>query len=476
MRWPLRYQIMVPMAAVMLLAVIFVEGVGALLSVRDTESKIAGQIHEVARIAAEANFPLTAPVLQQMKALSGAELVVVDKSGNTLATSGPTLDASTRAQESTPREATDLVGSNRVELDGRSFFHTIVATRPATGNGGGNARLHILFPEEDYQRAWQREVYPPMVFIVVALPIVLILSHFTASKIAARVGRLHQQVDRIARGEFHEMALPQGDDEIRSLAGAVNRMATMLAGYEQEVRRTERMRTLAHLGGGIAHQLRNSATGCAMAVDLHADECPLGAASETLAVAKRQLRLMEEYIQRFLQLGKTSETPAMQSVDLAALVDDLVPLVAPSARHAGVELVWQSPDGSFTISGNTERLSQTIINLLVNAIEAAAHGDSRSGSVARVAIKIVPKLPNRIVLSVADSGSGPSEAVQQNLFEPFVTGKPDGVGLGLSVAREIVEDHGGQLSWHRDSNMTHFTVELPTKIAEAHFVEIAGCR
>ena len=50
----------------------------------------------------------------------------------------------------------------------------------------------------------------------------------------------------------------------------------MLAGYEEEVRRTERMRTLAHLGGGIAHQLRNSATGCAIAVDLHAEECPLG--------------------------------------------------------------------------------------------------------------------------------------------------------------------------------------------------------
>jgi signal transduction histidine kinase len=476
MRWPLRYQIMVPMAAVMLLAVIFVEGVGALLSVRDTESQIAAQIHEVARIAAEANFPLTAPVLQQMKALSGAELVVVDKQGDTLATSGPQLDAMTRVQKSTWEGPTGLAGSNRIELDGRSFFHTIVSTRTASGDGGGNARLHILYPEEDYQRAWQREVYPPMGFIAVALPIVLVLSHFTASKIAARVGRLHRQVDRIARGEFHEMALPKGDDEIRSLAGAVNRMATMLAGYEQEVRRTERMRTLAHLGGGIAHQLRNSATGCAMAVDLHADECPLGTDSETLTVAKRQLRLMEKYIQRFLQLGKASETPAMQSVDLAALVDDLIPLVAPSARHAGVELVWQPPVDSFFVSGNTERLSQTIINLLVNAIEAAAQSDSHSGSLARVTIKVVAKSPDRIVLSVADTGSGPSETVQQTLFEPFVTGKPDGVGLGLSVAREIVEEHGGQLSWHRDGNMTHFTVDLPIEIAEAHFVKTAGCR
>ncbi|MEX2091048.1 MAG: HAMP domain-containing sensor histidine kinase [Pirellulales bacterium] len=474
MRWPLRYQIMVPMAAVMLLAVVFVEGVGALLAVRDTESQIAAQIHEVARIAAEANFPLTAPVLRQMKALSGAELIVVDDQGRTNATSGPLGDVHGLSNDATPHTLAGLSGSERVELQDRSYFHTVVST-PALG-GDGSARLHILFPEAEYQRAWQREVYPPLGFMVVALPIVLVLSHVTASRIAARVGRLHQQVDRIAHGEFQQFALPDGDDEIRALAGAVNRMAGMLAGYAEEVRRTERMRTLAHLGGGIAHQLRNSATGCAMAVDLHADECPLGEASETLAVAKRQLRLMEQYIQRFLQLGKSSETPAMQSIDLAALVEDLLPLVEPSARHAGVELVWRRGDGAAIVPGNAERLGQTVINLLVNAIEAAAQAGARAGSPARVCIELARKSPECVTLSVADTGSGPADDVQQTLFDPFVTGKPDGVGLGLSVAREIVEQHGGRIAWHRADQMTYFTVELPTEAAEARCVETAGCR
>ena len=75
--------------------------------------------------------------------------------------------------------------------------------------GDEPARLHILFPEEEYDRAWQREVYPPMGFVAVALPIVLLLSIATASRIAARVGRLHQQVDRIADGEFQQFELPQ---------------------------------------------------------------------------------------------------------------------------------------------------------------------------------------------------------------------------------------------------------------------------
>jgi len=465
---------MVPMAAVMLLAVIFVEGVGAWLSVHDTESQIAAQIHEVARIAAEANFPLTAPVLRQMKALSGAELIVIDGQGKTIATSGLLVDGSSLSKDVTPLAPSELSRSKRVHLQDRSYFHSVVSA-PALG-GDGSSRLHILFPEDEYQRAWQREVYPPLGFVALALPVVLLVSHGAASRIAARVGRLHQQVDRIAHGEFQQFALPRGDDEIRALAGAVNRMASMLADYEQEVRRTERMRTLAHLGGGIAHQLRNSATGCAMAVDLHADECPLGEASETLSVAKRQLRLMEQYIQRFLQLGKSSETSAMQSIDLTALVDDLLPLVEPSARHVGVELVWQRASGPAPVVGNAERLGQTVINLLVNAIEAAAQGEIDSGSKARVVIEIEQKSPDCVTLSIADTGSGPAEGVQQTLFDPFVTGKPDGVGLGLSVAREIVEQHGGQIAWHRADNMTHFTVELPTESAEARRVETAGCR
>ncbi len=474
MRWPLRYQIMVPMAAVMLLAVIFVEGVGALLAVRDTESQIAAQIHEVARIASQANFPLTAPVLRQMKALSGAELIAVDADGRTIASSDSLGDVHGLSKDVTPRTLSGLSDSERVQLQDRSYFHTVVST-PALG-GDGSARLHILFPEAEYQRAWQREVYPQLGFVVVALPIVLLLSHVAASRIAARVGRLHQQVDRIADGEFQQFALPNGDDEIRALAGAVNRMAAMLAGYEHEVRRTERMRTLAHLGGGIAHQLRNSATGCAMAVDLHANECPLGEASETLGVAKHQLRLMEQYIQRFLQLGKPGETPAMQPINLAALVEDLLPLVEPSARHAGVELIWRRDDGAAIVPGNAERLGQTIINLLVNAIEAAAQGGVRAGSPCRVCIDLARKSPDCVTLTVADTGSGPADDVQQTLFDPFVTGKPDGVGLGLSVAREIVEQHGGQIAWHRADQLTYFTVKLPTQSAEAPCVEAAGCR
>jgi signal transduction histidine kinase len=253
-------------------------------------------------------------------------------------------------------------------------------------------------------------------------------------------------------------------------------MSAMLAGYERDVRRTERMRTLAHLGGGIAHQLRNSATGCALAVDLHSKECPNGGESSTLVVAKRQLQLMEEYLQRFLQLGKTSSLSAIGALDVAALIEDLLPLVEPAARHAGVQLRWLPGAGSSKVVGNAERLGQVVINLMLNAIEAAAANCAATGTTGRIVVELSRDADDRLALVVADSGAGPAENVQQSLFEPFVTEKPDGVGLGLSVVREIVEQHGGEISWHRAGGMTYFSVELPCETTEMSRVEAVGCR
>ena len=60
-----------------------------------------------------------------------------------------------------------------------------------------------------------------------------------------------------------------------------------------------------------------------------------------------------------------------------------------------------------------------------------------------------------------DSGPGPAPEVAARLFEPFVTGKPEGVGLGLAVARQVAEAHGGTIGWRRDGNLTCFAIELP---------------
>jgi signal transduction histidine kinase len=462
MRWPLRRQIMLPMAAIMLLTVLTLGGVGAMLAVRATKARIAVQIAGVTRILQTSNFPLTDAVLRQMKDLSGAEMFVLDDDARLISTSGsarqflPLISRQPRAERDRPV----ISLGDRLWTRNGGFFHTVM---PLAGRRSADraTTLHIFYPEEDYRRAWQRAVYPSLALVALALPAVMLLAGLTASRISRRMSRLQQQVDHIAHGDFQQLALSDRDDEIRALGEAVNRMAAMLARYEDDVRRTERMRTLAHLGGGIAHQLRNSATGCRIALDLHAEQCSTDDDDECLAVAKTQLRLMDEYIQRFLRLGKPSHGRSAANVDLAALVDELVPLVRPAARHAGVTLDWQMPTDHVTVTGDTATLTQLVINLLINAIEAAAQGSLQSHAPGRVCVALSKPSADQILLTVSDSGPGPPDDVRDRLFEPFVTSKVDGAGLGLSVARDVAQQHGGRLFWQRVGDMTQFCVELP---------------
>jgi signal transduction histidine kinase len=109
----------------------------------------------------------------------------------------------------------------------------------------------------------------------------------------------------------------------------------------------------------------------------------------------------------------------------------------------------------FTITGDADALRQLFVNLLINALEALGE----IGGKGRIEIE-VGRADEKIVVKISDSGPGPDEKVADRLFEPFVTAKPEGTGLGLYVARQTVESHGGKIRWHRQNELTCFEVEL----------------
>ena len=342
-----------------------------------------------------------------------------------------------------------------VELTGSVYLsqRTAIVGR---GPGGESGSLVVLYSQERWSAATWQAAYPALVAGAVAVLAVVVVTTLLAQRFVRPIRRLGDQTARIAQGDFTPVGVGKVDDELRDLAVSINRMTERLSQYEREVRRSEQLRTLGQLGAGMAHQLRNAATGGRMAIELHQRQCA-AAGGEDLEVALRQLRLMESYLQRFLTLSRPKRQ-VHEIVPLAALVDDVCALVRPACLHAGIELTALKPAEPLCVQGDAEELRQLVVNLALNAVDATS---GHAQSPARIVVALEPIDASRCALCVRDSGPGPSAEVSARLFEPFVTGKPEGTGLGLFVARQIAEDHGGSIRWQRVEGMTEFRVELP---------------
>lgn len=458
MRWPLRNQILLPVAALLLVTLLGVSITSVALAVRRTEGRIESQLRDVARTLSESSFPLTNNVLRQMRGLSGAEFLLADEAGRIVAASRSPLAL---VELPSGREAANweqLTLTQAVPIGEERYFH--IALRLQRGGFSPQPMLlHILYPERQYREALWEAVFPPAAIGGVALVLAVLLGTGIASRVSRPIGQLRSHVEQIAEGDFRPMPLPARNDEILDLATAINHMAEMLARYETEIRRSEQLRTLGQLGGGLAHQMRNAVTGCRMALELHHRECPMTADCESLTVAVRQLTLIEQHLRRFLSLGNTRSRPH-QEVSLATVIENVLPLVRPAAAHVGVKLQTRFPDQSIQVQADNEALEQLLVNLLLNAIEAASSGEQATAAQKRVVIEL-RRDAERAVLEVSDSGPGPADHVNQSLFDPLVTEKPDGIGLGLSVARAIVEQHDGEIRWQRRDGMTCFWIEIP---------------
>ncbi len=426
------------------------------VTTRWAEQREREHLDEVVSAITDSGFPLSSTVLRRMSALSAAELVVIDGAGR--AVTGPSWlgnQVEPTLAELPSSKQHEIWSQPVIELAGRSFF---AARVPLVSQSfpGCELSMVVLYPEDRWVAMRNQLMIGPLVVGLIGIVVLSVAVTLAARRVVAPLEGLRKCAMVIAEGNFAPISLPNRNDEVRDLTVALNAMAEQLSQYEITVRQNERLRTLGQIGGGLAHQLRNAATGARMALDLHARSCPSNREDPSVGIAVRQLMLMEVTIQRILTLGQPRRW-ARDSVCLSSLVAETVELLSPAFQHADVALGFVAPNEALIVSGDTKALEQVTWNLLFNALEAVQQtiGD-RDVSVT------LEHGPSDIVrFVVEDSGCGPADAMTDRLFEPFATDKPDGTGLGLAVVKTIVEEHSGTLEWQRVDRRTRFIVELP---------------
>ncbi|MAT15142.1 MAG: hypothetical protein CMJ46_07710 [Planctomyces sp.] len=225
------------------------------------------------------------------------------------------------------------------------------------------------------------------------------------------------------------------------------------AAREREAMRSQQMKTLAELATGVAHEIRNPLTSIKMLIQ--ADRQRLekqGMPSEDLELVEHEIRRMERSVSSLLDYARPSR-PERKVISLQQILDRTRMLVEGRAKSAGIRLKLDSPETPVEVVADSEQIQQLLLNLILNAFDAMPDGGE---------LKIeLNQEESEAVVRIIDSGSGIAPDILDRLFDPFVTNKKSGVGLGLGISRRIAEEHKGSLHGFNLEEGACFELHLP---------------
>jgi len=233
---------------------------------------------------------------------------------------------------------------------------------------------------------------------------------------------------------------------------------------QSELARLARLSELGEMASTLAHELNqplaaiaNYTQGCVRLL-----KAPGGAASPQLKealeeTARQSLRAGDiiRHLREFVSRGETDRSTA----DVRKLIEEAGALALVGSREQDVRSVFQFAADAGNILVDRIQIQQVLINLIRNAMEAMRGRKRRE-----LVVRAWRNDEDHVVIEVADTGPGISEDIAARLFQPFVTSKPNGMGIGLSISRRIVEAHGGTLVAKRNAEGgATFRLELPVE-------------
>ncbi len=296
--------------------------------------------------------------------------------------------------------------------------------------------LIITYRSEVVDAAKRQAILPLAVVAAAGLVLVFVLGFLTSGALARPLERLAGQAKALP---LTDVAPVGGGAELDHLVEAMNRMLA-------EVRRAERLGVMGQMAAGVAHEIRNPLSSMKMTVQMMREGVKDVEAFDLILREIERLELIAA------ELTGASQPLRKEPVKLAGVVDDVLELMRRRLEHLGVRVEKQYAPVS-EIQVDVARFKRCVMNLVLNGAQAMP-----AGGPLRVAL--APR-DGRVRFSVTDAGAGVPAEVGARVFEPFVTTKQDGVGLGLALTKRIVEDHGGAIGYDTAPGGTTFWIELP---------------
>ncbi|MBT8370251.1 MAG: PAS domain-containing protein, partial [Deltaproteobacteria bacterium] len=224
---------------------------------------------------------------------------------------------------------------------------------------------------------------------------------------------------------------------------------------QDEVRRQEKMAAVGGLAAGVAHEVRNPLSSIKALATFFAGQFEDGSEShEAAKVMVQEVDRLNRAITELLEFSRPTDLKR-QASDIRLLIFRSIQLVQQDAANKSVDIKVNTKEDICPAWIDPDRLTQCLLNLYLNAIQAMEDGGT-------LTIKCTPGAADNFNIVISDTGSGmPAEQINK-IFDPYYTTKSKGTGLGLAIVQKIVEAHGGDTSVHSISdNGTTFSISIP---------------
>ena len=354
------------------------------------------------------------------------------------------LDPTIQELTALSHPASGIVGGNEIATApiGKSGSHLIlIRPVPSPGHTFSNG---VLFPAlglavvcGGFGLVLARTIVRPLEGLTQWLPNLDVEPHTTVDPIAPEI--LHRR------------------DEIGKLARALEETVSRLQREQQLRQQSERLATLGRIATSLAHEIKNPAA----AIGMHADVLLQAAKveqKESLGLIREEVERITDLVNQWLFVAK-ARPGERKTHDLGELLKILCRRLAPAFEHAKVSMSLKVENEAM-VEVDSTRIEQALRNLLINAAQSM----SRGGEV-QAHLELIGTSVN---LKIQDMGPGFSEEALQRFGEPFFSEKEGGMGIGLTLAKDVIEAHGGSIRPENQASGGAMVIcELPLKITKA---------
>jgi two-component system nitrogen regulation sensor histidine kinase NtrY len=292
----------------------------------------------------------------------------------------------------------------------------------------------------------------------------ILLSSWAAARVTRPVEQLAHAAQEVAAGNWNARVDVNGDDELGQLADSFNRMTTEMLSQQERLVQAERVAAWRELARRLAHELKNPLFPLQLTVEnlVRARQQNPEQFDEVFRESSRTLLAeianLKAIIGRFSEFSKMPQ-PQLQQVQVNEVIRGTLQLVQAQLEAPGrakITCDLQLDPHIESVAADPELLHRAISNLVLNAMDAMPQGGT-------LTLRTRSE-DSRVLIEIADSGSGLTPEECERIFTPYYTSKQHGTGLGLAIVQSVVSDHGGRVRVQSELGRgTTFVIELPKK-------------